>query len=502
MLFHSKKKGVTKMKKTIARFTGMALAALMACSFVACGSSTTAGPQPSPSQGQSVSPTGTGKIEITGLKLSKNSVTLKVGETEVLSVLTTPENADKSTLVWTVTDPTIAQVENGKITALKNGTTLITVKTADGAVYQTCTVVVSDSDTTEEIKVTGIAFNKDHFVIKLGGSAQLSATATPDNATNKTLTYGSSDETIVQIGTDGKITTLKEGVAQIIVTASSGIKKNCLIIVCKDDKLPSGTSAEVTVKAGESLDLATVDTYCKNLSGLTYTSGNKSVLTIVGSKATGVQKGKATVTVTDADKNPVFIFTVNVSEGNTPTPSKKLSGIRINEKALAVEEGKTTTVTATLLPEGVTSYKIFWISEAKDVFSVDANGVITGIKEGKGYVTAYVSDGQKSFTAVCEVEVYAKGGQPSNIPATGIKLNERTVSLKVGDEYKIEYTLTPTNATSKVQFIDESKNMKAEGVISLDKTTGTIRALKVGKTAVTLYLSDGITATIYITVGE
>ena len=74
----------------------------------------------------------------------------------------------------------------------------------------------------------------------------MSATATPDNATDKTLSYSSSDETIAQIGTDGKITTLKEGVAEIIVTASSGIKKNCLVIVCKDNQLPAGTSAEVS----------------------------------------------------------------------------------------------------------------------------------------------------------------------------------------------------------------------------------------------------------------
>lgn len=490
------------MKKTFTRFTGMALAALMVCSLAACGSSTTVGPDLPPSEGQNTSQTSTEKTGITGLKLSKSSVTLKVGGTEELSVMTTPADADKSTLVWTVTDPTIAQVENGKITALKNGTTVVTVKTADGAVYQTCTVVVSDEDDPAEIKVTGIALNKDHFVIKLGGSAQLSATATPDNATDKTLSYSSSDATIAQVGTDGKITTLKEGVAEIVVTASSGIKKTCLVIVCKDNQLPAGTSAEVSVKAGESLNLATVDTYCKNLTGLTYTSGDKSVLTMDGSKATGVKKGKVTVTVTDADKNPVFTFTVNVTKGDTPTPSKELSGIRINEKTLAVEEGKTITVTATLLPEGVAAYRIFWISEAKDVFSVDENGVITGIKEGKGYVTAYVSDGKKSFTSVCEVEVYAKGGQPSNIPATGIKLNERTVSLKVDDEYKIEYTLTPADATSKVQFIDESKNMSAEGVISLDKTTGTVKALKAGKTAVTLYVSDGITATIYITVVE
>ena len=256
MLFHSKKKGVTKMRKTFTRFTGMALAALMVCSLAACGSSTTVGPDLSPSEGQNTSQTSTEKTGITGLKLSKSSVTLKVGGTEELSVMTTPADADQSTLVWTVTDPTIAQVENGKITALKNGTTVVTVKTADGAVYQTCTVVVSGEDDPAEIKVTGIALNKDHFVIKLGGSAQLSATATPDNATDKTLSYSSSDETIAQIGTDGKITTLKEGVAEIIVTASSGIKKNCLVIVCKDNQLPAGTSAEVSVKAGESLNLA------------------------------------------------------------------------------------------------------------------------------------------------------------------------------------------------------------------------------------------------------
>ena len=242
------------MRKTFTRFTGMALAALMVCSLAACGSSTTVGPDLSPSEGQNTSQTSTEKTGITGLKLSKSSVTLKVGGTEELSVMTTPADADQSTLVWTVTDPTIAQVENGKITALKNGTTVVTVKTADGAVYQTCTVVVSGEDDPAEIKVTGIALNKDHFVIKLGGSAQLSATATPDNATDKTLSYSSSDETIAQIGTDGKITTLKEGVAEIIVTASSGIKKNCLVIVCKDNRLPAGTSAEVSVKAGESLN--------------------------------------------------------------------------------------------------------------------------------------------------------------------------------------------------------------------------------------------------------
>ena len=134
------------MRKTFTRFTGMALAALMVCSLAACGSSTTVGPDLSPSEGQNTSQTSTEKTGITGLKLSKSSVTLKVGGTEELSVMTTPADADQSTLVWTVTDPTIAQVENGKITALKNGTTVVTVKTADGAVYQTCTVVVSGED--------------------------------------------------------------------------------------------------------------------------------------------------------------------------------------------------------------------------------------------------------------------------------------------------------------------------------------------------------------------
>ena len=93
------------MRKTFTRFTGMALAALMVCSLAACGSSTTVGPDLSPSEGQNTSQTSTEKTGITGLKLSKSSVTLKVGGTEELSVMTTPADADQSTLVWTVTDP-------------------------------------------------------------------------------------------------------------------------------------------------------------------------------------------------------------------------------------------------------------------------------------------------------------------------------------------------------------------------------------------------------------
>ena len=84
-------------------------------------------------------------IEVEEIILNTNKITLNVGDTEQITAIVEPENATNPELIWTSSDPTIATVdENGKVTGIKPGEVTITVKTPDGKVVETCTVIVEE----------------------------------------------------------------------------------------------------------------------------------------------------------------------------------------------------------------------------------------------------------------------------------------------------------------------------------------------------------------------
>jgi len=72
------------------------------------------------------------KIEVTGVGFEMRSITLPVGETEILTPIVFPENATNKAVSWTSDDPLVATVDNGKVTAKKIGDTFIHVTTKDG----------------------------------------------------------------------------------------------------------------------------------------------------------------------------------------------------------------------------------------------------------------------------------------------------------------------------------------------------------------------------------
>lgn len=179
------------------------------------------------------------KVEITGLTDKKLS--LPVGEEKQLTTAITPEGLEGVTYTWTSEDASIAAVDaSGKVTALAAGTTKITVEAAGadgkGTATDWCTVEV----TQEEVAVTEITLDQTSMELTAGAQGQLTATVTPENATDKTVTWASSDEKVATVA-DGKVTAVAEGKAQI--TASCGGKS----AVCT-----------VTVKAGENQDAVSV----------------------------------------------------------------------------------------------------------------------------------------------------------------------------------------------------------------------------------------------------
>ena len=181
------------------------------------------------------------EISVTGITLDKTTAELTEGETTTLVATVTPDNATDKTVTWTTSDETVATVKDGIVTTLKAGEVTITAKVGDKTA--TCTIAVK----AKVIAVTGITLDKTTAELTEGETITLVATVAPDNATDKTVIWTTSDETIATVA-NGVVTSVKAGTATI--TAKVGDKTATCTIAVK---------AKVIAVTGITLDKTTAE---------------------------------------------------------------------------------------------------------------------------------------------------------------------------------------------------------------------------------------------------
>ena len=174
-------------------------------------------------------------VNVTGVSLDKTSAELKINESLGLKASISPADATNKDVTWATSDEKIAKVdENGKVTAAGAGKVTITVTTKDGGFKATCEVTVRNEEV-PVVKVTGVSLDKILAELKINESVELKATISPADATNKEVTWTSSDEKIAKVDANGKVTAVGAGHATIIVTTKDGnFNATCEVIV-KDD---------------------------------------------------------------------------------------------------------------------------------------------------------------------------------------------------------------------------------------------------------------------------
>ena len=172
-------------------------------------------------------------VDVEKVSLNKSATTLTEGESETLTATITPSNAtgDK-TVKWSSSNEAVATVDsNGKVTAKKAGTAVITATSSNGKTAG-CTVTVKQ----KEIAITGISLNKSTTSLTEGESETLTATITPLNATgDKTVKWSSSNEAVAAVDSNGKVTAKKAGTAVITATSSNGKTAGCTVTVKQKD---------------------------------------------------------------------------------------------------------------------------------------------------------------------------------------------------------------------------------------------------------------------------
>lgn len=164
-------------------------------------------------------------VEPTSIEFSSTVKAIEVGESVQLIPTVLPANAEY-TLTWSISDKYVATIsQDGLLTGKSAGAADLTVK-ADNGVYAMLRVVVS------EPKPTSVSVSPSSVTLTEGGSRYLTATVYPSNA-SQSVSWSSSNSSVVSVSSSGKITAIKAGTATITATTSNGKTGTCSVI-CKE----------------------------------------------------------------------------------------------------------------------------------------------------------------------------------------------------------------------------------------------------------------------------
>ena len=259
------------------------------------------------------------EIVVESIKLSTSSLELTVGDQKSLNATVSPSNATNKKITWASSRPNVASVTiDGIVEGISAGSAVITATSANG-IKANCDIVVKEKVT----PVTSLTLDRTTLTMTEGDTQTLSATVKPDDATDKTVTWSSSNTAVATVD-GGKVTAVAPGTATI--TAKAGDKTaTCAVTVEK--KVVPVTSltldrTTLTMTEGDTQTLsATVKPENATDKTVTWSSSNTAVATVDGGKVTAVAPGTATITAKAGDKTATCAVTVNQKIVDTSGPA-------------------------------------------------------------------------------------------------------------------------------------------------------------------------------------
>lgn len=294
----------------------------------------------------------------------------------------------------------------------------------------------------EKVDVTGIELDQTTANMTVGETLTLTATVTPEDATNKNIIWTSSNEEMATVK-DGVVTALAAtGYDEVVITATTedgNFSASCSIYIYPAIENISFNTEEfdTTVEFEEGLQLPLpllVEPYDANTTGLVITSSNESVITITEETWFGYTMynmnimgvGEATITAT-APNGKTATITITV------IPAKiHATEITLNQTEITLAAGTTYTLVAALNPADAEDI-LTWSSSNEDVATVN-DGIVTAVKVGTAYITVTTDLWVEAY---CKVTVTDKETGIENINAE-LNLNAPIYNV-LGEQVDTEY---------------------------------------------------------------
>ena len=459
---------------------------------------------------------------VTGIKVSPDTLTLtKKDETAQLTAEVTPSYADNKRVTWQSSDEKVATVdENGKVTAVGNGTATITATSVSGSYTATVSVTVKIP---VEIQKLTIEAEKETLT-KIGESTELKVKIEPENADLQKLIWKSSDEKVATVDENGKVTAVGNGTATITATSVSGSYTATVSVTVKIpveiQKLTIEAEKETLTKIGESTELKVkIEPENADLQKLIWKSDNEKVATTdENGKVTAVGNGTAEITVTTEDGKITASIMITVKVPDEPTINKTTGFRRL--RARSVKQTKTSVTLQWNIIKDADGYFIYGnrCNTGTKSYKYRKLATITGgdistwtqkdLKKGTYYkyvVKAYRLVNGKKVVTDTSISVHAVtgGGKYGNAKAVSVtqignKKNVSKITLKMGKtaQIKAKEVKKDKKIARHRKLCYESSNTKVATVTP----DGLIRATGKGTCTIWVYAQNGVYKALKITV--
>lgn len=395
-------------------------------------------------------------VPITGIRFSNSNKTILVGSTQKLSVTVTPSNASNQSLSYTSSNPNIATVDSeGNVKGIAVGEAYITVSAAG---YQ----AVANIKVINTISLNSISIPKN-LQLKEQSSSTLNVTFNPSNATNKKVTWKSSNPNVATVDSSGNVKAIAPGTATITVISSDGGKvATCNVEVTALSKKLTGISlnkTELSLKLDteETLTVIFNPEYAEN-KNIKWSSSNTKIAKVSNGKITPVKPGKVEIKAVSEDGNYEAVCQVTIL-------SPPIESIKFAQAKQSVALGSIVTLKTISTPTDTAINNPIWTSSDETVATIK-DGVLTALKLGTTVITISNEDG--SIKAETTITVVKKVASDLSIKVKGYDLKfdpeKYEYSLLIGSETSLDFDI---NVDSSDVTISGNKNLKNNSVITI-----------------------------------
>ena len=397
------------------------------------------------------------------IAISPKATTINVGESAIITATVLPTSANDKSITWKSSDLSIATVDNeGKVFGVNPGIASIkAISNYNNEIRDVCEVTVLQP-------ATGISLNQSEIELVEDESSQIIATVLPENASNKSVNWTSSDISVAMVSPDGTVYAIKPGQATIMATTEDGgfvalckVTVKAKVIMATAIRL-SHTSQKMAI--GETLQLnAALEPENVTNGNISWTSTNPNVATV---NPTGLihalAQGTTQIIATTTDGNNLSA----ICEITVEKQFIEITQIQISPSSARIPTGKSVKLNAIITPGDATSKNVLWSSTNSSVATVSQDGNVEAVAEGEAVIIASTQDGS-NLSATCNITVYN-----DIILISEIILNPVNIEGDVNESATINAVIIPENATNKqLKWYSSNDNVAVvnDGVVKLVK---------------------------------
>lgn len=416
-------------------------------------------------------------VAVTGVSVNPTTATVGLGSTQQLNAVIAPANATNQNVTWTSSNTAVATVNAyGLVTAVSAGTTTITVKTVDGNKTATSAITVA------AIPVASVSVSPTSVSLYAGNTQQIAATIAPANATNKNVTWSSSNNAIATVNSSGLVTAVTSGSVMITATAQDGNKTASAAITVNPNTnftvyfyKPSNWGTGIKIYYWSALPAGVLANATWPGVNITDSGNGWYSYTFTNVTSTNLIFNDGTSQTADLNRNKTGWYMNNTWYDSNPGTGVAVISVSLSPTSAALNVGGTQQLTPTVLPSNATNKSVNYSSNNTSVATVNTSGLITAVANGTATITVTTVDGSKTSSCAVTVSTTSTGGSYFTIKNrwTGAYLSDAGTNVGYGT------TVSGNNYKWQKIAIDATyfvlKNVATGELINIEGQTGSVQ---------------------------